>query len=242
MLFMHLQRAAALDENQVSVLGRMALMIRERAYEPAGRGTAPTPAGADEPDVFTAPLAGGAWHLRRLGAAVDRELSARVRNRPLGADTLEIARMVFGCKPRTHPACRDMLAWALRWYALAVDDNPNVPARRRAILLVQAARLAAMNKDPEAAARYMNRALQYHSGLEFHLARLTLFVALGDTARAEAALNELDTAAPAGPGVRQLEHLREWVREMVSGAASAGGKRQIVTNKGKRTPGVDGVV
>ena len=216
--YSHLQRGAALDENQTLLLALMVNAIRYQRLEiEAGRVERSDPLDdslANPLDVLSAPLKNNPAYLRGLEQLASAEVGRRMRERPVVANTMEIARLTHSCVIAGVEHCAQLLPMTIEWYRVAVEQNVRVSDARRAVLMIQLGMLYGLQGDIERAEHYARQsAALERDGISLKLGLAYLYLTLGDLDKAEQALVRVRAANPAGYQAEQVLQLLDHVEE-----------------------------
>ena len=221
----HLQRAASLNRNEVLALGVMASAVRYRilALQRQGAREAGGHAASAPIDVLSTPLPDDLAPLERFEAALTEEITRRMRERPVIATTMEVAFHNYMCVRAGMEHCAAMLPTVIGWYRVAVDENPRNSDSRRAVMMVQLAKLYALSGQIDLAVEYAERgAALERGGIELRMSLALLYLTLGDLDQAARALQAAEEANPAGFRADQLAEFKRAVAQAQRSSEAAG--------------------
>lgn len=153
LVYHHWQRAGVLDPRDPLPLFQMRRIVEERLDD-----VAPGDAADDGPSVFEAPLDSDPRELRRLAAAIDRELERRIDTAPNGLNLAEAAADVQDCSARKVAHCERLLPVLVPLFERGVD-NDSIYFESRAMLALSLARILVHGGHLDDGIRYLDRSI-----------------------------------------------------------------------------------
>jgi hypothetical protein len=135
--FHHLQQYSRLTPESINGLAEMLRMVKAVRASTSSGGVVGEPA---EFSLFETPLPSDSAVLHRFESELVEEIERRIQSYPVSGSTVKTVVDLQGCLYQGSSVCVELAPALSRWSELALS-NPRIGPRRRAILLLSAAKI-----------------------------------------------------------------------------------------------------
>jgi len=192
--YTHWARAAELNPSSVLELIGMSKVLAAQipALEQQGEGGGAASAEYPAPTDFRAPLAADLDYLKALDRVVAKEISTRLKTRPVLMGNVAALRSLHDCILSNLPPCVALNSRAIDWFELAIE-NPRQLVVTRAVLQLGVAKLYANRGQIDIAVERAEAAVRTDPDQIHYLFELAaLYLKLGDLDAAERTIEAAD--------------------------------------------------
>jgi tetratricopeptide (TPR) repeat protein len=227
--YKHWARAAELNSSSVLELIGMDKLLAGQilAFEKQGDARSAASGEHPAPSEFGAPLHPDLEYLQALDLVVAKEISARLKTRPMLMGNVAALRSLHDCILANLPPCVVLYGRAIDWFDSAID-NPRQLDKTRAVLQLGLAKLYANRGQIDDAIASVRAAIKSDPDQIHYLFELaSLYLTLGDLDAAEqtieAADEKLDYSGFRHGILRDLKHNLEQARKRDNDATATSG-------------------
>jgi len=175
--FYHLQQYSRLTPESINGLAEMLRIVK------AIRSATPSdghPPNADEFSLFETPLRSDDVLLDRFESGLIQEIELRIQSYPVSGSTVKTVADLQRCLYQGTTICVELAPTLRRWSELALA-NPRIGSRRRAILLLSAAKIQTWFGNVPRGVAYAELAVaSYPAGVHFQIELAKLHLQLGN--------------------------------------------------------------
>ena len=175
--FHHLQQYSRLSPESVNGLAEMLRIVKAVRGITSSDGDALDQAGFS---LFATPLRGDSALLARFESEITREIERRIRTHPVSASTVKTIVDLQRCLYQGSSICVELAPTLSGWSELALA-NPRIGPRRRAILLLSAAKIQTWLGNVHRGIAYAELAVaSYPAAVHFQIELARLHLQLGN--------------------------------------------------------------